>query len=260
MSTKLKNAPLYYVLADVRFGAVESMEKFIPEFQESLRNNNFPDFKEETVKNVNIRDIGDGQPIINTDDRKRWIFNNIDITAGFILFHDRLIFHTTSYDTFKTFSEDLRTGLECLNSVIKISFIKRTGIRYVDLILPVENEKIESYLKESLLGFNINDGIRQQSIVETLSNIQNGTLISRSAIFENGLNFPPDLIPLVIKPNQKFERAEYKTNAILDADHYIERRFKYDLDEIVSQLDSSHKITGDLFRSSITEYALTKWK
>lgn len=259
MGEKLRNAPLFYVLSEVRFGSVEAMDKYIPDIQEYMRQNGFPDFRTEPVQNVNLREAQDGQPVIETRDSKRWIFNDFDIHSGFILTHDRLVFHTTNYDTFKTFSETLRMGLQCIDAITKISFIKRTGIRYVDVILPNDGEDVELYMNPSLHGFKIEDGSRSHNIIETSALVGNGTLISRAAIFEEGLNLPPDLVPLAINPISKFERPTYSTNAIFDFDHFVEKRFEFDVDEVISQIDSSHVITGNVFRHSASEYAIKEW-
>jgi len=260
MSEKWQNAPLFYVLAEIRFNSIELMERYVPEFQEVLRKNGFPDFREEINENVNIRQVESGEHQVNTTQRKRWVFNDIDVRKGFILGQDRIMFHTTSYDTFPLFLDEMTKGIEQLNSLVGIDFIERAGVRYVDVILPKEDDKVEDYINQNLLGFNFSEGDRSHNIVESSAQIGGGTLVARAAVFENGLAFPPDLLPLVLKPENKFNIEDIKTNAQIDVDHFVERRFPFALSAIQKLLSDSHNIANDTFRSSITEYAAGIWK
>lgn len=49
MGKKMENAPVYYVLAQVRFNAVLALEQYVPAIQDSLRKMGFPDYEKAVV-------------------------------------------------------------------------------------------------------------------------------------------------------------------------------------------------------------------
>ena len=52
MGKKMKNAPVYFTVAQVRFNPVLNMEGYLPTIQERMRATNFPDFKRETIQQL----------------------------------------------------------------------------------------------------------------------------------------------------------------------------------------------------------------
>jgi len=259
MSTEWNNAPLFYVLAEVRFNSIELMGKYVPEFQDDLRKSGYPDFREEINQNLDVRKSDGAEQMVNMVQRKRWVFNDIDKKNGFILFQDRIVFHSTSYVTFAPFLAELISKLKVLNDIVGMAFVERTGVRFVDVIVPEDGE-IEEYIQPALQGFRLPDNQREHNLVESVFRVGDGTLIARSGIFNEGVILPPDLVPFILNWGAKFSEEEITVNAHIDIDHFVNKRFPFDISTIEAQLNDSKRITKNTFTGAITEYAVNKWE
>lgn len=257
----MKLAPVFYTLAQIKFNPVSQLSEYVSKFQEKLRHINFPDFNENEITGLIIRQSNNLEPSINQKKTTKWEFNNIDQTEGYILLNDALSFHTTNYDTFDSFLDKLLNGLELLHEIINISYVDRLGLRYLDLINPNTDKKIDDYLKKEFLGLtNIMKGEFKHSFSETAIEINNGTLVVKSFISNESALLPPDLSPLNLKLSPRFNNLEKGMKSILDTDYFSEKRSIFNLDDIKQQLISSHTIISESFKSSVTDFAIDSWR
>src|SRR5579862_9601985 len=90
---RLDNAPVVYVLCQIRFSAVEKMADYVPAIQEALRSQ-YPAFEREQLGGVSLGP--QGQPVF-VQNETRWRFETRDRQTGFMLSTQQLITHTTSY-------------------------------------------------------------------------------------------------------------------------------------------------------------------
>ena len=260
MNVRMKLAPVFYTLSQIKFNPISQMNDYVAKFQEVMRHNGFPDFYEDTQTGIIIENSNTTEPNISQKKYHRWVFNNIERNQGYILSNDNLVFHTTNYLDFETFSKDLLRGTKLLHEIVSLSFIDRIGLRYLDLIEPTNND-LSYYIKKEFLGlYNTINGDFKHNFSEALIELTGGKLLVKSFITEDYAILPPDLNPLKLELNPRFKISSKKTRAILDFDFYIENRFELNLESLKEKLDIAHSSISDVFRFSITESAITEWE
>ena len=135
-------APVYFVLAQVRFNPILSLESFIDGIQESLRHE-YPDFQSQQTMTLVVAPGGpQGIAAPQKTSQTRYLFGNMDKTAGFILDTASLAFQTTDYQGFPAFFEALRKGLTTAHDKVGLTFSERVGIRYLNAVYPGAEEKL----------------------------------------------------------------------------------------------------------------------
>ncbi len=258
---KLKNPPVFYTLAQVKFNTISLMSEYVPKLQDKLRRTGYADFEEENFYTINVRQPDRQISDIKQNSNMRWHFRDSARNEGYLLLSDSLVFHTTIYETFDIFLSKLILGLKIIHEIIELNFIDRTGLRYLNAVIPGKEETLANYLTPSLLGFSsIADKKLEHTFIETVSQNNSGTLIARSVIKDNALALPPDLLPFKLQISPRFSEILCRT-AVLDTDHFISHhpRFEFNIAPIKSALSNSHDILTEVFRSSITEHAIKVW-
>lgn len=264
MGTKMKAAPVYFTLAQVRFNPILSLEAYAPQIQERLRKEGFPDAQKGFLAtfnlNVNVTPSSEGSPpqppMAQT---MRFLFGNMERTSGFILDQGALSFQTTEYDVFETFLADFVKGLQAVNEAVSLSYTDRIGLRYLDAVFPKSGESVRDYLSGSILGLTekIDDTI-VHSFSETLVKRENVNVRSRVIIQDGEVGFPPDLQPLTLSLAERFRPLRGR-HAIIDTDGWSESRDAFSVDHIREQLGLIHAGIEKTFRASVTESALKAW-
>ena len=154
MGKKMKNAPVYFVLAQVRFNAVLTLESYVPVIQDALRKSGYADFGKAIIATINLNlNLPASANQLPLEQSVRYVFLNDGKTAGFVLDQTSLTFQTTDYDTFDPFKEAFALGLKTVHeSVGGSNFSERVGIRFLDAVSPRTGEKITDYFAPSLVG------------------------------------------------------------------------------------------------------------
>jgi len=263
MDGKMKNAPIYFAIAQVRYNAILSLETYLSEIQEKFRKAGFPGFKRSVSMAFNLAPIADTEGTaeqIPPVQHGRYVFSNIESTAGFILEQNALSFQSTNYDTFSTFSAALLQGLDFLHKVVNLSFIERVGIRYLDAVVPRDGETLHQYLIPEVLGLHSKlEGKMVHSFSESMSRNHLAFLISRVIIQDGSLGFPPDLQPMGLHVPQQF--AEIKgIHAVVDTDAFYDTREVFSSDGVKNHLSTLHNDIVKAFNVVVTEHALNVWK
>ena len=159
MGKKLTNAPVYYTVAQVQFNPVLDLDGYIPAIQAKMREAHFPDFKKEVVQRLVLPFGGaeQGQMVAPTvTPQSRYLFGDIDGRSLFLLETNALSFQTTSYDTFETFSETFLKGLGILHDALRLDFVERIGLRYLDAVHPSnDGETLREFLVPEVLGLTL---------------------------------------------------------------------------------------------------------
>jgi uncharacterized protein (TIGR04255 family) len=264
MGTKMKAAPVYFTLAQVRFNPILSLEVYAPQIQERLRKEGFPDAQKGFLAtfnlNVNLTPSSEGShpqpPMAQTT---RFLFGNMERMSGFILDQGALSFQTTEYAVFETFLADFVKGLQAVNEAVSLSYTDRIGLRYLDAVFPKSGESVRDYLSGSILGLTekIDDTI-VHSFSETLVKRENVNVRSRVIIQDGEVGFPPDLQPLTLSLAERFRPLRGR-HAIIDTDGWSESRDAFSVDHIREQLGLIHAGIEKTFRASVTESALKAW-
>lgn len=259
MGTPLKNPPVYFTLAQVRFNALLKLQEFLPAIQEQMRKAGFPDFSNQTSIVLQLN-VAEGRPVPTPVHRERFTFGSVDRKHAFVLDQDSLTFQSTQYGRFETFSETFIKGLSLVHEPVQLSFIERVGLRYLDRVTPPPDDKLEAYLRPEVLGLSARlKGKAMQSYSETLNAVDNIVLRARVVIQEGGLSFPPDIVPGEMAFDERYVVTFGGRHAILDNDGSITERAVFDLSLIAKQLDAIHVVIGDAFRASVTDHAFEVW-
>jgi len=265
MGKKLANAPVYYVLAQLRFNTLALLDRYVPALQDSLRKAGFPDFNKQILASMSVNlGAGGGQVVPAWETQTRYYFLDAARMSGFLLDQSSLSFQTTDYDVFETFSEAFRRGLGILHDTIDLSFSERLGLRYLDAVCPQSGESLAQYLTPSMLGLSelIGDRTLLHSSSETKA--QNGkiTLLGRVTILDQttqGAIFPQELHPVPLQIAERF-RAVSGRYGIIDTDGWIECREKFDIEAIGSSLRLLQDEIRFSFDKTVTPYALKAWE
>jgi uncharacterized protein (TIGR04255 family) len=258
MGAPLKNPPVYFTIAQVRFNTILKLADFLPAIQENLRHAGFSDFG--VQKTVVLQIVTqEGQPAPVPAAQVRYFFGNIDRTHAFLLESDKLSIQSTKYGSFEDFSELFMKGLAILHEVVKLDFVERIGLRYLDRVIPSDPESLSLYLTSDVmnLGSRI-DGKVLHSYFETLCQVGTIKLLSRIATAIGGVQFPPDLTPGTLVVEARL--AEYDgLHAILDNDGFYETREVYSPGTVQKHLTEIHEVIGDAFRATASDHAFKMW-
>jgi uncharacterized protein (TIGR04255 family) len=239
----------------VRTAAVVSLERYVPEIQENLRRSGFPKFTKSRIHEIRFE--ADAEPKSSTSDR--FEFQTRDGRTGVVLMANALALHTNTYQHFEDFLSTFERALGLINPVLSIEFAERLGIRYVDLVRLADGERFDQYMTGGILGPDPSSfGMaRALSRFEMLGPTDVGTLALRQWQMSNGNFLPPDLLPSTL--NHPTSLAADEVVSLLDLDHYAERQFDFELNEIKNLAWQLHDNLDRAFRGVVTEFALEKW-
>jgi uncharacterized protein (TIGR04255 family) len=267
MGNKMKNAPVYFTIAQIRFNTVWTLDSYAPVIQENMRKLGFPDAKKGVLATFNLTPVSlpsvsseVGQQQVPVAQTTRYHFNNMEGTSGFVLEQGAISFQTTAYDRFESFSEMLLKGAEIVHSAVGLSYYERIGVRYLDAIFPKSGEVVSQYLNDSVIGLSEKiDGKLIYSFSETVAETTVCKIVSRTIMQSGPLAFPPDLQPVPFKLSKKFENLN-SSHAILDNDGYYEQRESFEIENLNKRLLAIQQEISKTFRATVSPYALTVWE
>ena len=257
MGKPLKNPPVYFTVAQARFNPVLNLKEYLPAIQESMRHAGYPVFQTAAIVVLTI--VTDGQPAPTPQQREKYIIGTADERHNFILTHDALTLQSTDYGTFEGFSERFTKGLQIVHDAVKLDFVERIGLRYLDHVTPLKGDAIEAYLAPEVLGLgNRLPGAPQYSFSESLNVVEEIQVRSRVVIQGGPVSFPPDLFPEGLRINSRF--LQYAgPHAILDNDGSVEGRNPVDIGGISTQLGKIHDVISAAFKAVTTDHARKAW-
>jgi uncharacterized protein (TIGR04255 family) len=265
MGRKMQNAPVYYVLAQVRFNAVLSLEQYMPVIQENMRKAGYPDFERAIFAALNMNVGGIQAALVPAVQQQiRFQFLNEDRTSGFILEQTGMTYQTTEYDTFKPFSEAFLRGLSTMHEAATLSYSERVGIRFLDAVCPKPDEHVSLYLAPPIMG--VWDKLENRSLAHAFSEARTvqgkTTLLGRSIILDQQVEGPvylsPEFQPAILKIAERFSKIK-GLYAVLDNDCWVEDREKFDISSLAKQLNSLHHEIERSFALMVTPHAVEAW-
>lgn len=253
---KLKKQPLKFVLAEFRFSPVLEIAKFIPRIQEAVRKQ-YPIPDKRTEQIVQIQTGG-----IAVSTMERWAFISANKKSAIEVNQERLVYITADYPRFEGFSNACKQAIETLASIVDPTLIQRIGLRYSDLVVVDEGEKI-SDLVNNHFGFptciELMGTIHQQS-TDIFMHTAMGGLVIRTLYGRHNLTCLPDVQGLSIAIASEETPSE---RIILDFDHYWEAKEDYvnfETNDVVEKLGMLHETSREAFWMITTDYARNeKW-
>jgi uncharacterized protein (TIGR04255 family) len=271
MGKRLANAPVFYTIAQVRHNPVLRIEDpaCVSNMQDRFRKMGYSDYQSHTAIDISLPDPSLGingqniQPKITNFERH--IFTNLDSSKSFVVDRNSVSFQTTAYDVFETFSSDFAGGLTLINEVVDgFDFVSRLGIRYLDVINPKESgeQELRKFLQPGLLG--VTSSLPDQFLVNySVSECHSfypsvGNVLTRALISGGKLALPQDIQIIGVKIQEKFSSTS-GVHAVIDTDASSENRQPFKIEDILNQLDKLHIAASNVFKSSITSYAIEVW-
>lgn len=264
MGQKMKNAPVYFTIAQVRHNPVLRLGSYAPDIQDRMRKAGYPDFKKGVSMAFTLMAQGDNSQSHNpvVEQVERLMFFSSDSTRGFIVEQNALSFHTTEYDTFDTFADEFMKGLAIVHECVMLAHTERIGLRYLDAVVPPNGEDgLQDFLAPGVLGLSsrLPGDVRvSHSFSETHIQTAGCAVLARTIIQAGPLGFPLDLQPIGVKIADRFREIN-GVHAIIDTDASIEGRHTFNLDTIKSQLKMVRQGIGLAFETIVTPLAVSTW-
>lgn len=262
MGQKMNNAPVYFTVAQVLFNPILNLEGYLPTIQDRMRAAHFPDFKREVFQQL-VVPFGAGEagqaPTPSFVQQARCIFGDIEGTTGFVLGNNALAIQTTAYETFEAFSKAFLHGLSIVHDELRLDFIERVGLRYLDAVLPHAGESLADYLAPEVLGLSAKlSGQLSHSVSETVTLNAVGQLISRVIIQDGHVGLPHEMATLAPRLDPRFTEPSGR-HAIIDTDAFRQQREAFNLDNLESKLAALHREILSSFEATVTPHALATW-
>jgi uncharacterized protein (TIGR04255 family) len=263
MGIKLNNAPVYYTVAQVQFNPVLDLDGYVPAIQSKMREAHFPDYKREVLQRLILPFGGaeQGQLAAPTvTPQTRYLFGDIAGSSLFTLETNAMSFQTTRYNTFETFSETLLKGLGVLHDALRLDFVERIGLRYLNAIQPSkEGETLRDFLVPEVLGHSLRgQGQLQHSVSETCVLTASGQLVSRVLIRDAHVGLPMELSGLPTAIDPRFTQRK-SLHAIVDTDASITHREVFELAKVGARLTALHDDIVNSFNATVTDHARASW-
>lgn len=260
-SPVLSHSPLALVLCQVRFASIRNIEQYIPKLQDTLRQNRFPIDKSTPVRELLIDSIS-GK--VSQQHRQHWEFRTYDETWSCIVNESAVVFQTTKYNNFDDFCDQLSMIMNHLSNIIGSLIVERIGLRYINVILPHSTESWRDYLIREFHGLQ-NEVIAPENTLFTARTVidtdEHHTLIIQLHQNRERQVLPSDL--LAHHPRLQETHNALRDNTLitlLDIDHFLIRRHRFDTEVIVSSLERLHESIDTIFLDVVTEHALATWR
>lgn len=265
MGEKMKNAPVYFTIAQVRHNPVLRLGAYADEIQDQMRKFGYPDFRKRAAMAFSLMSqLGEGQqtqpPIVERVERL--MFFNSDNTQGFIVEQNAISFQTTDYGTFETFADEFMKGVGIVHECVTLAHTERIGLRYLDAVVPPNGEEgLPDYLASGVLGLSsmLPENIQvTRSFAETHFRMSECAVLARTIIQAGPLGFPMDIQPIGVKIAERFQKI-IGVHAIVDTDASIEGRHTLNMDALKNQLKILRDGIGVAFKAIVTQSALDTW-
>lgn len=260
----LKNSPLTYVLASVRFAPWPLMAKKIDEIHDELRDI-VPLINKIQVQSIRV----DGQaPQDNEVAPAAWMLMPSDNSFGIQFSPDQILYITKKYKSYTQFQEVLDRVLDVLITHMRFVDVTNMGVRYIDHIKAQEKELIGNYIDSRLLATDIGEFKKQGGSLTGTYMVDGDQLRIRSICHPGMLSISEDLIPLLAMTNEQnkpFQVELLKDNELLldiDSVKNFEGAKRLDKNEILKHLKILHQKANKFFRheSVCTDHAFKVWK
>jgi uncharacterized protein (TIGR04255 family) len=263
---KWKNAPVVYVVVQVRFSPILSLKTYVPQIQEHFRRNGFPGFDSRFNFQLAFSvpppaEPEPASPAIPVERTLSYVFSNRDRNQSFVLEQNGLTLQVTDYVDFGWFLDLFLKNLELINEVISPDSSERIGLRYIDAVLPRKGSEVKKYLIPAVLGLSEQPikGSVQHSYSETMLLDGNTSTVSRIIVRNGQIAFPPDMAALPVVINSRF--TDYRgTHALVDTDSFQSTPAPMEIEKLRATLNHLHNSVEASFNAVTTDFARSDWK
>ncbi len=261
----LKNSPLVYALASIRFAPWPFMVEKISTIHDELRDIT------PLIKHIQVQPLDLSGQTVRAEGAApaAWVFMSSDRSHGFHLTPDQLLVFSSKYRRYADFEKIIGKGLEVLLKYMRFVDVINIGVRYVDHIKMLEEEKPQDYIKEGLLPADFDGLERMGGLITGLYKVDEVELRVRCDTQPDALSVPEDMIGVLAMTQEPSKPLQLKmlTNRefLLDMDaikNYPTLQRMDDTQVILQQLELLHQVANRFFRHKdvCTDYAFKLWK
>lgn len=258
------NAPLVYVLAELRTERIADVKAYQAKFGERLRELGYP--IQRTMHAAKLVATGH-QMIFEPEQDAIWEFATPDNRTAVMLRSNGLVLHATAYKHEVEFLTHLHAAIAVLAEEIPSVYINRIGLRYVDFVLPGKGEEPETYVDARLFP---NLGLAKETSDVTSTSVAMYSMGKGRQLtlrYTRGCGkpeLPPDLGMLSLDPSPLMNPSNVDSKsatAVIDTDCNLTYSpvEKMDAAKVQAQFES---IYGDVFlafNKAITGHARKVW-
>lgn len=270
MKQALPNGPLSVVLIQVQFSPIVQIEKYIPTFQDYVRNKGYPLYTPMVTEIVRVGPHGEPEKAVF----EQWFFSSADKQQTIILDSEKItyqVFDVQSY-SFDTFLHEFIAIIKKLDAIIDISLVSRLGLRYINSIQEKDAVSWKKLVAKEFQGPTLPTNIHWMENELNLFSMQKGVFLADHTINSNfkllitqnpiGLKYPQGIQRL---PNHEPEFFEPRSKVtFLDLDHFVifSAAPKHEvIDRLSDIFHVLHSVIEDVFfESVITEEAIKLWQ
>jgi len=258
-----KNAPLAYVLAEVRTEQIADLADFQQSLAAKLRSE-YP--IQRKLISAKFVATPNGISRFDGDQEQSWEFASPDNHTGIVLRKHGIVLHATKYEGSTDFLGRLRDALTYFAAVIPNVFVNRLGLRYVDFVIPKKDETPKDYIRKELnpdLGLAL-AGASPVTISIARYPVTNGHILLRCVMGVGQPELPPDLATFELEKSQLMKVQGLdpsQPTAIIDTDRIREypTREKLDPGRVYDEFVKMRSEEKLAFRTVITRHALKEW-
>lgn len=259
-----KDPPLYYSLAQLIFNEIPSLEQSIPDIASSMSEMSFTDYQKMEIDSVEFSVTQGSDAKIHTTKKQQWNFFNKSNKSVFSLNTNSLVFATTEYQGRDHFTQEVMKGINVVNSVKKLDFIDRIGLRHIDLIIPPTDKSVYEYISSNLHGVKVDSTLKKTSqTTESIYSDDVHWVVCRTLFrdFPSGLIQPDSFMGLIqLNVADKFNLPSQQEVACIDMDSFVQHRIMdFDLEDIKKNLLNLRLIMDPVFKNSVSKTALEQW-
>lgn len=257
------NAPLAYLIAEIKFQRVQDFEVQLPALAEQLADR-YP--LEESSSTLEIGVAGSPPSMEVLRD-----FKNFSSTMGVRLTRGSLALHCTDYAGSSSFQSEWFLLLNLVAGLLKPRVLLRSSLRCVDLLVPQGDELPDHYLVPSLRpwcdeGSKVLGDFEQGNTVSRFKYQDFSTTVLILARIKGQFVLPPTLaaMSLAFSPVQtkalQFHQSTGRPFAIMDTDVAHEAARPFDLESLKAQFKQIHQLASASFRAATTVEAQQLWQ
>jgi uncharacterized protein (TIGR04255 family) len=260
----LKNSPLEYAIASVRFAPLALLPQMIPQIHGRLRES-MP-LMQQVQQQVQF--LVPGAPNF-PQAAQAWQIMSSDRKLGAQIGTEQVLFFTTKYKRFTDFQEEIHRCLEVLFDLVKFMDVTAVGVRYVDRFKARDGETLSDYMAAGFLTPRVSPFEAVGGLSQYTYRLGEEQLAVRAIYAAELPSIPFDLIGLfgaVQGPAQPLQVPPLGLNQLL-LDIDASRTFPvpnrvHSCDEIEGFLDSLHRRANAFFRDEnvCTDHAFAVWK
>jgi len=264
MGTKLSKAPVFFALAQVLFDEQLRLDESIVAIQEKFKEHGFPVFQRQVfvttiTPSAPAAPNSVAVPSMQVQAQSRYIFAKLDQSSSFSLERNGLAFYVNKYEDYHAFAEAFFVGISIVHEVLKLSYLERIGIRYLDAVIPQAGETLDAYLVSQMLGVShLISKKLEHAISETVFAEDKMKLVARAIIREGMIGVPIELAELM--PSRPDFANLTGLCGTIDTDAGYEERIAFDLGVVKTKLQELHDEASNAFRTIVTTTALDRWK